>query len=163
MLTKDQVTALLDYSPDTGGFTWKVDRGRLAKAGQPAGCPDRQGYICMKIRGGTYKAHRVAWLIVYGRWPHSQLDHINGKPGDNRIANLREVTPRQNAENRHQTHNPAGVKGVTYVRKLQKWKAQIYSHGAHQYLGVFNSIEEAAAAYKTAALLLHSHTNLQEQ
>ncbi len=160
MVTRDQVLSLLDYSPDTGQFTWRLDRGRLAKAGQPAGCEDRQGYVCIKVSGATYKAHRLAWLIVYGRWPHSQLDHINGQPGDNRVGNLREVSPRQNAENRYETHNPAGAKGVTYVRKLRKWKAQIYSQGAHHYLGVFNTLEEAAAAYKAAALVLHSHTNL---
>lgn len=163
MLTREQVQVLLDYSPDTGNFTWKVDRGRTAKAGQPAGCADRQGYICMKILGGTYKAHRVAWLIVYGRWPHSQIDHINGVPRDNRISNLREVTPRQNAENRHCTDNrSSGVKGVTYMRRIKKWKSQIYTGGVHHYLGVFNTIEEAAAAYKAAALVLHSHTNLKE-
>lgn len=163
MLTRDQVTALLDYSPDTGQFTWKVNRGRLAKAGQLAGCPDRQGYICMKILGGTYKAHRVAWLVVYGRWPHSQIDHINGVPGDNRISNLREVSPQQNAENRRITHNQsAGTKGVTYARHIKKWKAQIYTGGTYHYLGVFNTIEEASAAYKAAAIVVHSHTNIGE-
>jgi hypothetical protein len=163
MLTREQVQELLEYSPDTGGFTWKVNRGRTAKAGQRAGCPDRQGYICMKILGGTYKAHRVAWLMVYGRWPDSQIDHINGVPGDNRISNLREVNPRQNAENRRVTHNQtSGVKGVTYMRKIRKWKAQVYTKGTNYYLGVFSTIEEAEAAYKAAALVLHTHTNLRE-
>ena len=161
MLTKDQVQSLLTYSPDTGQLTWRVDRGRTAKAGQVAGCSDKQGYVCLKINSKTYKAHRIAWLLVYGRWPDSQLDHINGSPSDNRIANLREVNPRQNAENRRVTHtDTAHLKGVNYMRKIRKWASSIQSAGVSYYLGVFSTPEEAHAAYRAAALILHTHSNL---
>jgi hypothetical protein len=161
MITKDQVASLLTYSPDTGQLTWLVDRGRTAKAGQVAGCKDTQGYVCLKINSRIYKAHRVAWLLVYGRWPDSQLDHINGVPGDNRIANLREVSPQQNAENRRVTHtDPGHLKGVSYMRKIRKWVAKIHNEGVAYYLGVFSTPEEAHAAYRAAALVLHTHSNL---
>jgi hypothetical protein len=68
------------------------------KAGDPAGS-SRGGYTYIRIDRKRYAAHRLAWLYVYGTFPPRLLDHINGCPGDNRIGNLREATPHQNAGN----------------------------------------------------------------
>ena len=64
-----------------------------------AGTPDREGYVVIRYAGKGYKAHRLAWLHVYGRWPNGPLDHINRLKNDNRIENLRETDDALNQHN----------------------------------------------------------------
>lgn len=72
-------------------------------AGKPAGRKEPRGYICVKFRnngdGVCISAHRIIWALHHGAWPKLHLDHINRIRDDNRIENLREVTPQQNADN----------------------------------------------------------------
>ena len=64
---------------------------------------ERKGYKLLNIRIGNRRneisLHHIAWALVFGRFP-KQIDHINGNKTDNRLENLREVTMRENDENR---------------------------------------------------------------
>lgn len=147
---------LLDYDPESGEFTWRVSEGKRIKVGDKSGCPNWRGDVRIKIRGRFYLAHRLAWLHVHGEWPPHEIDHINGVRTDNRIANLRQATHQQNSCNKRRfSNNTSGVKGVTWHRHKQKWQAQIQSHGKNTYLGSFDRIEDAAEAYKRAAVTRH--------
>ena len=90
-ITQDDLKSLLTYDPDTGEFRWRFSRPRCAK-GALAGTASYHGYTVIKINGRSYRAHRLAWLYEYGRWPNGELDHINRRRSDNTIANLREVS-----------------------------------------------------------------------
>jgi hypothetical protein len=72
-------------------------------AGKPAGRKEPKGYVCVKFRnngnGVCISAHRIIWAMHHGAWPKLHLDHINRVRSDNRIENLREVTPAENAQN----------------------------------------------------------------
>lgn len=98
MITQEQLKELLDYDPDTGIFTWKVDRIAIG-AGRKAGWLSPRGYIYITINSRRYLAHRLVWLYAHGFLP-SELDHINRDASDNRLCNLRVVTGSQNNRNR---------------------------------------------------------------
>lgn len=111
------------------------------------------GYVRIGIRNMTYNAHHLAWLYCHGVFPTRCLDHVNGKPGDNRIENLREATTSQNAANKRiSSKNKSGRKGVSLCPQTQKWFVQIRVNGRNMALGRYDKLEDAAAAYRTAAV-----------
>jgi len=137
------------YDPATGVFAWLITSGR-AIAGQEAGArvDKDDGYRRIRIDGSIVLAHHAAFAWVHGRWPE-RLDHRNGDKADCRIRNLRECTQAQNMANQGRPiTNRSGVKGVCWHKASGLWQAQL----GKQYLGVFKTIEEAAAAYEKAAI-----------
>lgn len=148
-ITADKLRELLAYDPETGRFTWRIaPRGH--KAGSVAGCLDSYGYVVIRIDGANRKAHRLAWLHIHGENPDGQIDHINGKRDDNRMANLRIVTMQENQHNRLTAHRSSqtGMLGVS--PKRGRWRAQIKVDGKKLHLGMFDTPEEAHAAYLEA-------------
>ena len=148
---------LLEYNPDTGVFTWMVERGgRTARVGSPAGSTDKRGYKSIRINRRIYYAHRLAWLYVTGENPSLQIDHIDGNRSNNRAANLRQATHGQNMHNsRIKSNNTSGVKGVTWDKSTEKWCVRIVVGRRCLHLGLFRSIEDAAEVVKAARPLLH--------
>lgn len=47
-------------------------------------------------------------------------------------------------------NNTSGIKGVSYHKKSGKWRAQIRVQGKNYYLGIYERIEDAAAAREKA-------------
>ena len=104
ILTPAQVREHLCYDKDTGIFTWKV-RKQGRKLGVPLGAKNSNGYLLIVVCRKHYAAHRLAWMHFHGEIPDGmQIDHINGVRDDNRIDNLRVVTPSQNNLNRGVAH-----------------------------------------------------------
>jgi HNH endonuclease/AP2 domain len=155
MITQARLKKLLRYNPKTGEFFWRVVRGkRTDLVGRCTGCPDRQGYLVIRIDDKLYRAHRLAWLYVYGKFPNRQLDHKNRNRADNRILNLRESTQGQNVGNaKIHRDNKSGLKGVTRIKN--SWVAQIGKNYKNIHLGCFRTPEAAHAAYCAAAKKLH--------
>lgn len=143
---------LLCYAPETGAFTWRVNRRGKAKAGDIAGTQNSSGYWLISVRDRLYYAHRLAWLYMKGEWPADQVDHINGNPADNRWVNLRTATNGQNqANSRCRNNNKSGVKGVHWDTRRGYWVAQIMINYKSINLGYFEDIADAASAYADAA------------
>lgn len=150
----ERVVELLDYNPETGNFHWRKSRGK-AKAGAVAGKRTKRGCLTTTIDGKEVKLHRLAWFYVNKRWPDGAIDHANHDPTDNRISNLREATATLNLANtRLRKDNGYGLKGVTWVPASKKWSARITANGQGYYLGLFETREEAHAAYQGAARVL---------
>jgi hypothetical protein len=154
-ITQAHLKSLLTYDPDTGEFRWKVQRSNRAPIGSIAGCSDKYGYIVVRVDGTLYKAHRLAWLYMYGEWPDGQIDHINGIRTDNRIGNLRVLPQRHNAENRRwpSKNNKSGFLGVRTMS--HGYVAVITINGKGHNLGYFKKPEEAHQAYLKAKRELH--------
>ena len=146
---------LLNYNPDTGEFTWKVDRGGGAKTDDVAGSFNN-GYREISIDGTRYKAHRLAWLMTYGQWPKDQLDHINRIKSDNRLRNLREATHAQNQQNTSlQSNNISGVKGVSRDSRAGKWRVLVRKNGRRVIDRLFDDFELAELVAEEGRELYH--------
>lgn len=154
-VSREQVAALLCYDPATGLFTHRVD-GHRRKAGYVTGRLDSKGYVRIRLLGHEFKAHRLAWLLVYGDWPQAEIDHINGCPSDNRIMNLRDVSVAVNGWNRQRAmkNSKTGVLGVCMAGN--RFHAQIGAKGRRLSLGLYATLEEARAAYLAAKQTLHT-------
>lgn len=101
-------SGLWTADPATGKvLTTRTLGGLPLAAPKPIGCQakhTKHNYMVtgIKIGGKRYqmRLHRAIWLFVHGFIPDGMdLDHINGDRTDNRIANLRLVTPKENKAN----------------------------------------------------------------
>lgn len=149
-ITCEMVHYLFDYDETTGIFKNRTSRSHNSLKGSVVGSFDKDGYVQIGIGKRKLKAHRMAWLYVYGEWPSLDIDHINGVRSDNRIANLRVVSKAQNQQNRLavQKNNRTGYPGVSVFQNY--YRARIHVNGRELYLGLYKTPELAAEAYLKA-------------
>ena len=143
----------LPYDKYTGLFS-RLMSARLSNNGF-VGSIQTHGYRAISVNSKLYRAHRLAWLYVYGEFPKKQIDHINGNRSDNRISNLRVVSQSGNSQNRRasQKNNQSGYFGVHACGK--KWRAQIRIDKKLTHLGLFDTPELASMAYVEAKRSVH--------
>lgn len=165
---------LLRYEPETGKLFWKERSPEMFPVGKRRAehtCSiwnasfagreaftsiDNHGYAKGTIFQQSYAAHRVAFVLIHGRWPDHQVDHINGIRSDNRSENLREATSSQNKMNsKVRCDNSSGYKGVSFHKASNLWRANIRLNGKQRCIGYFKTAEEANAAYQKASEELH--------
>lgn len=91
------------YEVSDTGLIRRAETARLLK---PANPMQHKGYLTIVLRGGVssprarYRIHRlVAEAFLAGYSPLLEVDHINRVRSDNRVANLRMVSRRQNMKN----------------------------------------------------------------
>jgi hypothetical protein len=151
MLSRRTLRKYLRYNPSTGEFTWKVARPGVL-AGTPAGAKSAGGYTSISLNDVQYKAHRLAFLYMTGKWPKEDVDHINNRKQDNRWSNLRAATRQQNLMNMSpHSDSASGRKGVSWDKSAKSWRARIMFGGKPFDLGLHISIDDAAKAYQKAA------------
>jgi len=158
-ITQEELKKILSYSQDSGLFVWiRVSKYHNEKRGKIAGgvCESRGKYYkVIRINRRGYKAHRLAWIYVYGREPKCEIDHINGDSLDNRIINLREANRFQNTQNHSRVVNNSGLPIGVRNTPGGKYQARITANNKLYYLGTFDSIGRAKKAYKEARGRLH--------
>ena len=96
----------------------------------------------------TLKGHQLAYYITYGIVPNI-IDHKDGDRTNNRIDNLRNVTPLKNSYNR------LDVKGFCYNKINKRFQSYIDFNGKRKNLGCFTNEEEARQAYLDAKKIYH--------
>jgi len=153
-VTANELRSIIHYDPNTGEFSW-INTNKPGRHARPGWTADK-GYLRIEIDGKAYRAHRLAWLYMYGENP-DQIDHINGVKLDNRICNLRNVTRQVNAQNQRAAsrNNKVGLLGVT--KMCQRYRAQVRDPINKKifYLGTFDTPEEAHRAYIEKKRELH--------
>ncbi len=91
-----------------------------------------------------------------GDWPDASIDHQNRVKDDNHWDNLRKATMAQNIANTGaRATSKSGVKGVSWCKTANKWRAAITVNGKQRSLGRYSSLEDAARAYQEAASEIH--------
>ena len=146
---------LMYYNPDLGIFTWL----KGVKKGKKAGTRESSGYIKIKIDGKDYKAHRLAFLYMYGFMP-DEIDHINHDKTDNRILNIRSVTHAENCKNlKKSKNNTSGLNGISYDKTNNLWRSRITVNGKAIYLGRRRSFFDACCLRKSAENKYGFHKN----
>ena len=135
------------------GYTYNSETGIIySRLGKIVKRTQGTGYIslCLTINKKTINlsGHQFAWYCFYGNCNTIQIDHINGIRNDNRIFNLRNVTPQQNQ------FNHVNAKGYYWNKSQNKFQSQIRANKSIN-LGLFNTEEEARNAYLAAKEKYH--------
>jgi len=151
-VTVAQLRELISFDAKSGRMWWKdrpTDPRWSSRYSETEAFlnVDSNGYLRSSIFGKNYRAHRVLWALVNGRWPRYQIDHIDGDRTNNSIYNLREVTNATNCKNKCIcSDNTSGVKGVRWHTQQHKWRATIHHKGKEINLGCFEDFQAAVAA-----------------
>lgn len=154
-LMASELKKWLDYNHETGALTWRKKPNRHIRIGDIAGTP-KEGRVQIGIGGQHYRAHRLAWLHFYGKWPKHQIDHINGNPSDNRIVNLRDVTSSIN----HQNRRVASKRSITGLLGVSPKRNKFMARIDHKHIGVYDTPELAHAAYISVKRSRHAGNTL---
>ena len=155
---------LMRYEPETGKLFWRERvngsvQWNARHAGNEAMCCVAAGYLVGRLHGKNHRAHRVAWAIFYGKWPHL-IDHIDGNGLNNKICNLRDVDQTTNMQNASlSVRNTSGHVGVHFDKARGKWAASIRANYINIRLGRFKCITAAILARKSAELKYGFHEN----
>ncbi len=141
-VTQERLKELFTLTSE--GLFWKVSRrGNTIGKGSYL---HHRGYKVIKVDYRQYLEHRLIWLFVNGKLPKT-LDHIDGDKTNNHISNLRKATPSQNMHNMTlSSHNTSGVKGVSWNKQQQNWRARIKLNKKAIHIGNFTTLEEARIA-----------------
>lgn len=153
--SQNELRQAFDYRD--GELFWKLPAHKR-DTNKPAGHTTSNGY---RIVGYTFKSkrhkyliHRLIWIWHYGNDPDT-IDHINRNRTDNRIENLRDVSLSVNHMNRCDTHRVNDLpRGVTLVPGgvQKRYKAQRRVEGKQVFIGVYETPNEAAIAYRAFSL-----------
>ena len=141
-----ELRKLFDYAD--GHLMNKFTRSPRAVKGTVAGTLVKTvGYYSVTIKSKRYQLSRLIWIYHNGDIPQGMLvDHINRDTHDNRIENLRLASYTQNEWNKPKL-------GCSF--ESGKWRARIKKKGKSIHLGMFDTKEDAQAAYENYAAELH--------
>lgn len=156
----DIIKKYVEYNSISGEFYWIKSSNSRILVGSKVGYYTENGYLRTRISGKNYLLHRLAWFMIYGKFPEFYIDHIDGNRSNNRIENLRDATLFVNGQNRKKANktNKLGVLGVSKIDN--GYQAEIQENNKRVYIGYFKTVDEAHEAYLKAKRKLHQGNTL---
>jgi hypothetical protein len=141
----------VSYVPLTRGYEAIIDTADIplvAEYNWFAITPGHTVYARTNRTENGKQASVVMHRVIIGARSGQIVDHINCNGLDNRRANLRFATTAQNTQNqRRNSANTSGFKGVHWHRQNQVWRAQIQVNSKRRHIGCFETAEAAYEAY----------------
>ncbi|MGG4552586.1 HNH endonuclease [Paenibacillus humicus] len=153
---RGDVTAIFVSSKKYGEHEFLIDTSLLKEVSEAAG-----SWSIKVLRGGAFKyihgtpkgsdcknmilLHRLVTKAPSDKF----VDHINHNTLDNRLENLRLVTPAENLQNRRgaDRHNrTSGIRGVSLNKRTGRWRVRVKLNGVQHHIGFFSDIKEAERA-----------------
>ena len=156
MPTRQDLESVFTYDPESGKL-YRLTLSNGVESLTECGAKQKSArYKLVSFKNERYLIHRLIWVMIHGRSPEGEVDHVDGDPNNNRPGNLRLATSRQNNHNRRlSVRNKSGVKGVLWVEKIQRWRGLVIDQGHQHFVGHFLTVEEAAVAVAAKRKRLH--------
>lgn len=153
---KSYLHEIFEYDENSpSSITWKVNKPPRGKKSLPAGSIDERGYWRVRFNNKRLYVHRIIWELFYGITP-AYIDHIDGNPSNNNIANLRACNNSENACNRQANkNNKLGIRGIYFCKEKKAYCARVHKNGKNVFMKRFKTIEEAESAVKEARRIFH--------
>jgi hypothetical protein len=118
-MTTIQISPALFFNTKTGD-AWKTSDACSTRL-----CADKRGYVRVYVNKRYMMLHRVVWEMLRGPIPIGMMiDHIDRNKINNRIENLRLVTPRENAINKT-LRNKYIYPGISWNGRSRSWCASV--------------------------------------
>lgn len=135
---------------DSKGHMFLIDLEDLNKVLEYCWTVNSRGYVVSATRADKgKKGLRLHRYLMNCTDTKLVVDHINHNPSDNRKTNLRVCTQQQNMFNqRPNTRNKTGVKGVRFCKQANKWEARFCFDGKDRAIGYFENLADAIALRK---------------
>ena len=152
MITKKEVNELFEYK--AGDLYWKTIPNNKVKSDRKAGL-EKRAHSVVGIRNKKYPKSQLIFLMHYGYNPE-RIIFLDKNPHNYSIDNLKAATSSNVISYaRKRKDNTSGFKGVSFCNAKNGWVAYISKNKRTKYLGLFKKKEDAAIAYKEAAVMLH--------
>lgn len=150
--TQKQLKTLFDYDGETGRLIRisHPNKNQRHLIGKVAGTKHSEGGWVVSVNNQSYLNARLVWVWNYGEDPGDlEIDHIDGDRSNDRIDNLRLATRKQNQANVGiNCTNTSGHKGVSWYKRLGKWRVDVCG----KTVGYFSDLEQAIEARVKAAV-----------
>jgi hypothetical protein len=161
ILSQDRLKELLHYNQETGEFI-RTKAGKGFKVGDVAGYVITNKYIQITVDNKRYLAHRLVFKYLGIDLEGKSVDHIDGNRQNNRFENLRLATNKENCQNRRKAsvRNKSGLLGAYYHKKSDKFISEIRLDDKKEYLGIFDTAEEAHQAYIARKREIHPFSTI---
>ncbi len=138
------IDGFINYSVSNYGNVKNIKTDRILKPNN-----NNKGYYYVSLFQNNKSRNKTIHRLVLNAFENNYenkkcVDHINNNRSDNCLFNLRYATHQENNFNSSICkNNTSGVKGVSFDKQRNKWRAQIKINGKSLHLGYFNNIEDA--------------------
>ena len=119
---------------------------------------DYYGYVRVKLcKNGKTQTKKVHKLVAVSFLNHLEsgqkevVDHIDNNKLNNSLENLQLTTARHNTS-KDRTNGSSKYTGVSWCKRLSKWKVGITTNGKSKHLGYFSNEKKAGLIYQKELL-----------
>jgi hypothetical protein len=113
----------------------------------------------------TFRVHQLIAVAFLNHTPDKHkglvIDHIDGNKLNNMITNLQLIANKKNTS-KDRKNKTSKYTGVSWHKQSNKWLAQFKENGKVNYLGTFETEEEARDAYNTSQEIIYSEEDMKQ-